>query len=160
MRDVAISHHIRFYVPEITTFFFFSNRCGTMLDSTELKSIPEEGTVSTMEATTVDVEPPEGIRSIRSTRLRVAKVLKRLRKRTPTNAEKSPPLDRVNGVLLENRSEISGLTDFGDDLSYYRGDGPSTILESQRIPPVLGPSGKASNPNDASLSESFESFCE
>lgn len=133
-----------------------------MLDSTELKSIPEEGTVSTMEGSTLGVEPPEGIRSIRTTRLRVSKVLKRLRKRTPTNVEKSPPLDRVNGALLENRSEVSGITDFGDDLSYYGGDGPSNLRQSQRIPPSLEPSfpGKDSNSNGPSLSESLESFGE
>lgn len=129
-----------------------------MLDaSTELASIPEKGTVSTMDDSTVGVEPPAGTRSIRTTRLRVATVLKRLRKRTPTNAEK-PPLDRLNESLLENRSEVSGLTDFGDDLSCYGGDGRSNFRQSQRIPPALGTS-KDSTANDPSLSESLDSFC-
>lgn len=134
----------------------------TMLHaSTELASIPEKGTVSTMDESTVGVEPPAGTRSIRTTRLRVANVLKRLRKRTLTNAEKPPPLDRLNESLLENRSEVSGLTDFGDDLSCYGGDSRSNVRQSQRIHPALGTSfpGKDSTANDPSLSESLDSFC-
>ena len=135
----------------------------TMFDtSTELASIPEKGTVSTMDESTVGFEPPAGTRSIRTTRLRVANVLKRLRKRTPTNAEKSPPLNSLNEALFENRSEVSGITDFGDDLSFYGGDNPSNLRQSQRIPPALEPAfpGKDSTANDPSLSESLGSFCE
>ena len=115
-----------------------------------------------MDGSAIDVVPPAGPRSIRTTRLRVAKVLKRLRRRTPTNAEKLPPLDRLDEEHLENRSEVSGITDVGDDLSCYGGDSNTKNKQSQRISRSLSPEfpAKTSNPTDPSLSESLETWCE
>ena len=136
--------------------------------ATEVVATEKQQTMATMEATTVDdatpiTTTPTGSRSIRTTRLRVTKVLKRLRRRTPTNAEaKQAPLDRLDEEQLENRSEVSGITDIGDDLSCYGGYNLTHRIQSQRISRSFESSypSKTLNSTDPSLSESLEIWCE
>ena len=174
MHDAAISHHITTgkqssSSPTDRRWSERRRKKNSVLGDLRIEATPtaEEQTMETIDRTTAGVDPstplPVGTRPIRNTRLRVAKVLKRLRKRAPTNAAgKLPSLDRLNEEHLESRSEVSGITDVGDDLSCYAGENTSNRRQSQRIPPSVTPAfpGKTSNSTDPSLSESLETWCE
>lgn len=93
---------------------------------------------------------------MRNTRLRVAKAFKRLRTRkAPANAGKQQLADlgRLDEEGLETHSEISGITDVGDDLSFYD-DQPRKNSRSMSLPE------KTSDATDLSFSQCVETWRE
>ena len=115
-----------------------------------------------MEDPVVTPAPVAGRAPIRNTRLRVAKAFKRIRaRRVQTNAEnEKQPLPPALFRLDEGcSSDVSGITDVDDDLSWYGGDGVSHH-RTQRISRSLTPKFPTKTSTDPSLSESIETWRE
>ena len=107
-------------------------------------------------ATPAATPTPAGGRSIRNTRLRVTKAFKRLRTRkAPANAgkEQLANLGRLDEEGQETQSEVSGITDVGDDLSFYD-DRPRQNSRSKSLPE------KTSDATDLSFSQCVETWRE
>ncbi len=132
-----------------------------------------EGLVATADASPIELQPTMedpisnpaqavGRAPIRNTKLRVANAFKRIRaRRAQTNAEnEKQPLPPALFRLDEGcRSDVSGITDVGDDLSWYGGDGDSHH-RTQRISRSLTPKFPTKTSTDPSLPESIETWRE